>query len=133
MAKAYLAVVRGAPAGDFTSSAPIGHSATSVVTMRRSAAADAKNPRAARTDFEVQRRGPERCLLRCVPHALHDPIPFDPDSPEPFLDEGRHEYRFWLTEVGGKPNPAQLEQIAMNFVTPVELMVDSAHPGASKR
>ena len=79
---------------------------------------------------------PERLrftLLRCVPHALHDPIPFDADSPEPFLDEGWHEYRLWLAEIAGDTDSARLEQVAMDLVTPVELMVDSAHRGAAKR
>lgn len=69
VAKAYLAVVRGQVLIDFSATAPIGHSAHSTITLRRSAAADARDGRPARTDFEVLERGAGGTLLRCVPHT----------------------------------------------------------------
>lgn len=67
--KEYLALVRGVVAEDFTIDAPIGHSSTSSITLRRSAAGDARETRPARTDFFVENRGQDRTLLRCKPHT----------------------------------------------------------------
>ncbi|MCA8974219.1 MAG: RluA family pseudouridine synthase, partial [Planctomycetes bacterium] len=67
--KEYLAVVHGIPPGPFCCRQPIGHAADSKVALRRSAAADARNPKAARTEFGIEERGPCRTLLRCRPHT----------------------------------------------------------------
>lgn len=67
VAKHYLAVVRGEVAADFVCDAAIGHSTTSSIALRRSAAADSKQARPARTDFRVLERAPGRTLLECVP------------------------------------------------------------------
>ncbi len=69
VSKAYLALVRGEVASDFEVEAAIGHCAHSSISLRRSAAPDARNPRPARTDFLVQQRYPGVTLLRCVPHS----------------------------------------------------------------
>lgn len=67
--KAYLAVVRGVAPGDFEVDAPIGRSATSTISLRRTTAATAIDAKPARTRFELLRRGRERSLLRCLPHT----------------------------------------------------------------
>ena len=69
VAKAYLAVVRGLVAADFTVDAPIGHAPDSTIALRRSAAIGAREPSPARTDFTVVARGAQHTLLRCVPHT----------------------------------------------------------------
>ena len=67
--KAYLAVARGDVARDFTVEAPIGHSTRSSIALRRSAEADARDPRPARPEFSVLQRGSGLTLLRCVPRT----------------------------------------------------------------
>jgi 23S rRNA pseudouridine1911/1915/1917 synthase len=69
VAKAYLAVVHGRVAADFAVDAPIGHHATSSIALRRSAAADARAPQPARTEFTVVHAGADRTLLRAVPRT----------------------------------------------------------------
>ncbi len=67
VAKTYLAIVRGELQSDFTVDAPIGRAAASSIALRRSAAADARDPQPARTEFAVIARGGGRTLLRCHP------------------------------------------------------------------
>ena len=69
VAKSYLALVRGEVANDFVVEAAIGHCARSSIALRRSAKPDARDPRAARSDFFVQQRFAGVTLLRCVPHT----------------------------------------------------------------
>ncbi|MCC7066399.1 MAG: RluA family pseudouridine synthase [Planctomycetes bacterium] len=69
VAKEYLAVVRGVVPEDFTVDAPIGHSCTSSISLRRSAAPDALQTQPARTDFAIEQRLADRTLLRCKPHT----------------------------------------------------------------
>ncbi len=69
VAKAYVAVARGQVTGPFRAAEPIGHSAHSTISLRRSAAPDARDVRAAQTDFEVVERATGATLLRCVPHT----------------------------------------------------------------
>jgi 23S rRNA pseudouridine1911/1915/1917 synthase len=65
--KEYLAVVHGAPPDVFACRQPIGHATGSAIALRRSAAAGARDPHPAHTDFAVLRRGPRRALVRCTP------------------------------------------------------------------
>lgn len=65
--KSYLAVVRGRVDGAFRCDAAIGHSSTSCITLRRSAAPTARAAKAASTSFELVERGPLRSLLRVRP------------------------------------------------------------------
>ncbi|MBL8728063.1 MAG: RluA family pseudouridine synthase [Planctomycetes bacterium] len=67
--KAYLAVVRGRAAADFTVDLAIGRSPSSAISLRRCAAADAIEAQPARTTVEVLRRGVRHSLLRCTPHS----------------------------------------------------------------
>lgn len=65
--KTYAALVHGVVDRDFAVDLPIGHAAASAIDLRRSAAPDAREPRAARTSFTVLGRAADRTLLRCVP------------------------------------------------------------------
>lgn len=65
--KAYLAVAIGVVAADFTADSPIGRCPRSCISLRRSAAPDALEPRPASTSFHVLQRGPRTTLLRCEP------------------------------------------------------------------
>lgn len=67
--KTYVAVVRGRAETDFTIDRPIGNAAHSEIALRRSAAADARDPKPAYTQVVVLRRGPERSLVRCLPRT----------------------------------------------------------------
>jgi alpha-mannosidase len=73
---------------------------------------------------------PERLrltLLRCVPHAQHQPVPHPEDSPAPFLDEGYQEARFWLASPGAEESEADLDRLAAGLLAPAEQMLDSVH------
>ncbi len=88
-------------------------------------------------------------VLRCVPHAQHDPTPHPDESPAPFLDEGYERAAFWLAfgdatavgtagggtaAVGDASSPSgwqPVERLVAGFLNPAEQMVDSAHPGAA--
>ncbi|MCA8950583.1 MAG: RluA family pseudouridine synthase, partial [Planctomycetes bacterium] len=65
--KSYLAVVHGAVERDFVCDAPIGRATTSSITLRRAAAANARDPKPASTRFTVLERGRDRTLLGCEP------------------------------------------------------------------
>jgi len=65
--KLYLTVVAGRVEEHFHCDRPIGHSATSRIALRRSAAPDAVEPRPAFTRFAVVEHGPAATLLRCQP------------------------------------------------------------------
>ena len=71
-------------------------------------------------------------LLRCVPHAQHNPVPHPEDSPAPFLDEGHQRARFWLTAPGADASAADLDRLAADLLTPAEQMLDSAHGAATE-
>jgi len=78
---------------------------------------------------------PERLrltLLRCVPHAQHNPVPPDDESPAPFLDEGYQQARFWLVAPDAAATPESLDQLAGGLLTPAEQMLDGAHEPASE-
>jgi len=69
-AKTYVAVVRGAPTEPvFEVDRAIGRAAASAIALRRSAAADARDPKPARTAFEVLRVVGERASIRCTPRT----------------------------------------------------------------
>lgn len=67
VAKRYVAIVHGRVGADFTVDAPIGRSRTSKVSVRRSAAADAIEPRPATTHCRVLASDATRSLLCCTP------------------------------------------------------------------
>jgi RluA family pseudouridine synthase len=67
--KRYLAIVHGQVHADFTVDAPIGRCRTSAITVRRSAAADAVEPRPATTHCRVLAASGERSLLCCTPET----------------------------------------------------------------
>lgn len=69
VAKAYLAVVRGAVAGDFEVAAPIGRARDSRIALRRATGSAALDPRPARTRFVLVERTTGCSLLRCEPHT----------------------------------------------------------------
>ena len=91
-------------------------------------------------------------LLRCVPHAQHDPTPHPDESPAPFLDEGYERAAFWLAygdatdgavadgtvadgsaAVGTVSAPSQwrpVERLVTGLLNPAEQMIDSAHAAA---
>ncbi len=67
--KTYLAVVRGTVPDDFAVDAPIGHSRTSRIALRRAAGEAAQDGKPALTRFRVRERGPGATLLECEPHT----------------------------------------------------------------
>lgn len=69
VAKRYLAVVHGAAPDQWLVDAPIGHAATGEVTLRRSCAADAVQPKPATTRFQRLAVGGGRSLVRCWPQS----------------------------------------------------------------
>ncbi|OGV64115.1 MAG: hypothetical protein A2498_08245 [Lentisphaerae bacterium RIFOXYC12_FULL_60_16] len=66
-------------------------------------------------------------LLRCVPHAYHNPVPHPEDSPAPFIDEGFQQAHFWLTIPDPAATPETLDMLATGLLIPAEQMLDSAH------
>jgi 23S rRNA pseudouridine1911/1915/1917 synthase len=67
--KVYLAVVHGRLEHALRCEQPIGHKFGREVTLRRSAADDAENPKAASTTLEPVRYGPNKTLVRCLPET----------------------------------------------------------------
>lgn len=67
--KEYLAVVRGRLENVARCEQPIGHKRGREVSLRRSAAADAENPKSACTTVEPLRHGPDHTLVRCLPET----------------------------------------------------------------
>ena len=67
--KSYLAVVHGLLQRPLRCEQAIGHASNSIITLRRSAATDAKNTKPAATSFEPLRYGPNKTLLRCSPET----------------------------------------------------------------
>jgi 23S rRNA pseudouridine1911/1915/1917 synthase len=67
--KVYIAVVKGHISSPIRADQPIGHSSTSEIKLRRSAAPDAVHPKAASTAFEPIKHGPNKTLVRCIPET----------------------------------------------------------------
>src|SRR5262249_37983686 len=68
--KSYLAVVRGAVAGDFVADGAIGRDRASAIALRRAVvAADADGAMAAATEVTVLAGAPDRSLVRCAPRT----------------------------------------------------------------
>jgi RluA family pseudouridine synthase len=67
--KVYLAVVHGRLDQAVRCEQPIGHKFGREVTLRRSAASDAENPKTACTTLEPVRHGPNKTLVRCLPET----------------------------------------------------------------
>ncbi len=67
--KEYLALVQGVVESDVDVDLPIGFHATSAVSLRRSAAPDARDAKPAVTRIEVLGRAPDRTLVRCLPRT----------------------------------------------------------------
>lgn len=65
--KTYAAVVLGQPPDIVEVNAPIGHAAHSAISLRRSAAPDAKDPQPARTRIQVLARGEKHAAVLCQP------------------------------------------------------------------
>ncbi len=67
--KEYLAIVRGGIEHDIDVDLPIGFHAASTVSLRRSAAPDARDAKPAATRIEVLGRAADRSLVRCLPRT----------------------------------------------------------------
>lgn len=138
--KSYLAVVAGRATGDFAIDRPIGRCAGSAVAIRRSAGADALDPRPATTRVTVLRASTSRSLLHCRPltgrthqirvhleavglPVLGDKLYGRPDAH--YLDFVRR------MKAGGSPADVPIGEPSRHLLHASELSL--VHPGSGER